>query len=272
MLTASLLLVGCGKMGLALLERWREQTNHRWHISVIEPHEDGRNHLSTLRDVAVYAKLEELPQGFMPHCVIFAIKPQSMAHALPHYHQQFGGDPLYLSIAAGKTISFFVQHLGADARIIRAMPNTPAMIGMGITTLNASVRSTPQDRALAEALLSSVGEVIWLEKESLMDAATAISGSGPAYVYYFMECMIRAGIEAGLTEDVAKKLVMHTVHGSCELAFISHDSIETLRHNVTSPGGTTEAALERLMSTNGMLRLVQETVQAAVSRARTLAS
>jgi pyrroline-5-carboxylate reductase len=267
-----LLLVGCGKMGFALLERWREQKMHQWHISVIEPNPQGREMLRAFRDVSVYEKLEDIAQDFMPQCIIFAVKPQSMPLTLPHYGQRFAEHPLYVTIAAGKTLGFYAQHLGEKARVIRAMPNTPAMVGMGITTLFAGAQSSIKDRDMASALLTCVGEVVWLDKESLMDAATAISGSGPAYVYYFMECLMRAGIEAGLSEEVTKTLVMHMVHGSCELAFMSPDSIETLRHNVTSPGGTTEAALERLMSTNGMLRLVQEAVQAAVARARQLSS
>lgn len=259
-------------MGRALLERWREQTQHRWHIIVIEPHEEGRATLSSHRDISVYASLDALPDGYVPHTVIFAVKPQSMSALLPNYCQRFGLAPLYLSIAAGKTLDYYARMLGDDARMVRAMPNTPALVGLGITALSASPSCAQQDKDTAESLLSCVGETLWLEKESLMDAATAISGSGPAYVYYFMECLIRAGMDAGLDEQTARKLVLHTVHGSSELTFMSSDSLDVLRRNVTSPGGTTEAALERLMSTNGMLQLVQEAVQSAIARARQLAN
>ncbi len=270
--SATLLLVGCGKMGRALLERWREQTGHRWHISVIEPHEEGRITLSHFRDVNVHASLDQIAEGYIPQIVIFAIKPQSMQNLLPLYCQRFGIAPLYLSIAAGKTLAFYARILGDDARIVRAMPNTPALVGLGISALIASEACSSDDKLSAEQLLACVGETLWLEKESLMDAATAISGSGPAYVFYFMECLIRAGLDAGLDEATARKLVLHTVHGSSELAFISSDPLDILRRNVTSPGGTTEAALERLMSTNGMLQLIQEAVQSAIGRARQLAT
>jgi pyrroline-5-carboxylate reductase len=270
--SATLLLVGCGKMGRALLERWREQTSTRWHISVIEPHEDGRKSLASYREVNVVESLEKLPDGYVPQVVIFAVKPQTMSQLLPLYCQRYGIAPLYLSIAAGKTLAYYARMLGDDARIVRAMPNTPAIVGLGISALIASDACTHDDKNTAEQLLACVGETLWLEKESLMDATTAISGSGPAYVFYFMECLIRAGMDAGLDEETARKLVLHTVHGSIELAFISSDSLDVLRRNVTSPGGTTEAALERLMNTNGMFQLVQEAIQSAIGRARQLAT
>jgi pyrroline-5-carboxylate reductase len=270
--TAHILLVGCGKMGTALLERWREQVQHGWHFSVIEPHGNQPRHTSAHNNTSYYSSLDDLPSSYVPYTIIFAVKPQSLAHLLPLYAARFGIAPLYVTIAAGKTLSFYLNIFGDDARVIRAMPNTPALVGLGMSALFASAACTTKDTQLANTLLASVGETVWLPKESLMDAATAISGSGPAYIFYFMECLIRAGLDAGLDEETTRKLVLHTVHGSSELAFMSSDSLEVLRKNVTSPGGTTEAALERLMSTNGMLKIVQEAIQNAIARARQLAS
>lgn len=269
---SSILLVGCGKMGAALLLRWIEQQNMPWDISVIEPHEGVAKRLSTSHAIGVYTSAQLLPVDYMPHCIIFAVKPQKMEEVLPYYRQRFQRVPLYISIAAGKTISFFAEHLHANARIIRAMPNTPAIIGQGITALSASLNCQIQDKHLAEALLGCVGDYVWLENESLMDAATALSGSGPAYVYYFMECMVRAGIEAGIPENIAKKLVDQTLKGSCELAMKSTESLEKLRQNVTSPGGTTEAALAQLMSDQGLMLLMQRTISAAIKRAKDLSA
>jgi pyrroline-5-carboxylate reductase len=193
-----------------------------------------------------------------------------MDAALLPLAQRFGKKPLYLSIAAGKTLQYLKKHLG-DAAIVRTMPNIPALIGKGISVLCANAKVSKVQKQLATTLLKAAGEVVWLEDESQMDAVTALSGSGPAYVFLFMEALIEAGITQGLLEKMCKQLVMETVLGSAALAKTSKESLSILRQNVTSPGGTTEAALNLLTKKNALKMLLAEAVAGAVKRSRELA-
>lgn len=262
----SLLLVGCGKMGSALLGQWLVARSWNGRVHVIDHAPTVTDPMKASSGISYYESLDAV-KDVKPKCIFLAVKPQLMAETLPLYKKRFGNEPLYISIAAGLTISFYEQYLGADARIIRVMPNTPVIVGMGISALIANKMTGADDKHFVDTLFKSVGETIWLDSESLMDPVTAISGSGPAYVFYFMECLIAAAIDAGFDEDVAKKLVLHTVHGASQLAISSKEPLIDLRRNVTSPGGTTEAALAHLMNPSGMLLLIQEAVQLAIHRA-----
>ena len=261
-ISSSLVLVGCGKMGSALLARW-QQTAPAGISSfyIIEPH----NTLHIASGGVQCTSLDALPSSVKPDVVVFAVKPQSLAGILPAYQKRFGTSPLYLSIAAGKPIAFFTEHLGEHAHVVRAMPNTPAMIGGGMTALCAKDTLAESFRHIATALMEAVGKVEWVSEEA-MHAVTALSGSGPAYVFLFLDALTQAGIAAGLSEATAKALALQTVSGSCALAADSHESLEQLRKNVTSPNGTTEAALNVLMKGDALKQLVAQAVEAAAKR------
>lgn len=259
---SSLLLVGCGNMGSAMLSSWRKNPAHGIsEFYVIDPNYSTSG--------SVFKDLPTLPENIRPEIIVFAAKPQQLAEILPAYKKRFGYSTLYISIAAGKTIGFFAEHLGADARIIRAMPNTPALVGKAITALCASLNVSDNDKASATALMEAFGKALWVD-ESKMDAVTAISGSGPAYVFLFLEALTKAGINAGLEEKIASELALEMANGSLHLAAKSPETFEKLRQNVTSKGGTTEAALNVLMQQNGLEKLLDEAVQAAIKRAKTL--
>jgi len=257
----NLLLVGCGKMGGALLSRWQHKF-HDMHFDVIEPQ---------YQKPGWHKNLESLPKDYTPSVIVFAVKPQQLPELLPTYGKRFGNTPLYISIAAGKTTAFFRQHLGNHIRIVRAMPNLPATVGKGITVLYAANTLPQSARDTARKLMEAVGVVEWIENESLMDAVTAISGSGPAYVFLFLEALTKAGFAAGLPEKTAKMLAIEMLAGSCALVAEAHDSFEQLRKNVTSPGGTTEAALKILMKDNVLEKLLKDAVLAAAKKSKELA-
>ncbi len=267
-----LLLVGGGRMGAALLKGWldREITSPD-NVTVVEPDAGARDALSALGVKAIADAGAALADGEAPDLVLFAVKPQVMGEVAGAYRGLAGGNTVFLSIAAGKTTAYFADILGARAALVRAMPNTPAQIGRGITALFATRAVNDHGRALAERLMAAVGEVIWLDDEALMDAVTALSGSGPAYIFYLIECLAAAGREAGLTDDMAARLARATVAGAAELARVSPEPAEVLRQQVTSPGGTTAAALEVLMGENGLEDLMVRAVAAAAERSRALA-
>jgi pyrroline-5-carboxylate reductase len=265
-----ILLVGCGKMGDALLKGWLGRGIAPTDIVVVEPGQAAGG-AAREKGVRVVAELDDLGDAVAPRMVIFAVKPQVMASVVPAYRRYVGQRAAFLSIAAGKTVAFFAERLGSDASIIRAMPNTPAAIGRGISVLCANAVATSADRALAEDLLSAAGAVAWIQDESLMDAVTAVSGSGPAYVFYLIECLAEAGVIAGLPTRLAEQLARVTVEGAAALSHEDDSSPTTLRENVASPGGTTEAALNVLMGEDGLQRLMTRAVAAAANRSRELA-
>ena len=263
-----LLLIGCGKMGGALLKGWLERGAAR-HVVVVEPGA-GADAFAGERLVERRKRPEEIPLEFAPDVVVFAVKPQVMDGAVSPY-KRFVGRSLFLSIAAGKTLRYFGRLLDDEAAVVRAMPNTPAAVGRGITVATANPRVTPTQRRLADTLLSAVGEVGWVDDEALIDAVTAVSGSGPAYVFLLIECLAKAGVAAGLPAELATRLARATVAGSGELARLSHEPASKLREAVTSPGGTTRAALDVLMATDGLEPLMIKAVAAAARRSRELA-
>ena len=247
-----ILLVGCGKMGSALLRRWKELGIAK-NISVVEPAQG----------------MSAPPDSFKPDIVVFAVKPQVLPEIAGTYKKYEG--VLFLSIAAGKPVSFFEKHLGAGAKIVRAMPNTPAAIGQGITVACANKNVSSAEKKQAESLLAAVGEVLWVEDENLLNPVTALSGSGPAYVFLLIEVLAKAGVRIGLEKFMAEKLARQTVIGAAALA--AHDaalSAAVLRENVTSPGGTTEAALKILMANPGIQGLFDEALAEASRRAAEL--
>lgn len=258
----SLLLLGCGNMGSALLSRWHVSKQFS-SLHVVDP-----NPKTKLANVS-YS--DTLPEKISADVIVLAVKPQQLDDVLASLAQKIKSPVTILSIAAGKTISYYEKYLGQGAAIVRAMPNTPAMIGEGITALVGSQSLTKQGRDLATTLIQAVGEVVWLEDEKLMDAVTAISGSGPAYIYYIIECMVAAGVKHGLTVDAARMLAAKTCEGAAALALGSPASLAELRRQVTSPGGTTEAGLGILMKDGIMQNLIDRTVEAAVKRAQELA-
>jgi len=268
----TLLLVGCGKMGGALLAGWLKQGVSPKDVTIVEPNQDAATDFVQRFGVNAVASAEQLPNGYAPDVVVVAVKPQIMNEVLPPYAKLVAANPVFLSIAAGKTIASFEAILGKDAAIVRAMPNTPASVGRGITVGCANANVSAAQAAQCKTLLSAVGLVEWVDDEQLLDAVTALSGSGPAYVFLLVEAMSHAGRMAGLAPELSDKLARATVAGAGELLHQSPLSAATLRENVTSPGGTTAAALGVLMGSHGLKELMTEAIAAATQRSRELAS
>jgi pyrroline-5-carboxylate reductase len=260
-----LVLLGCGKMGSAMLEGWLAQGLPPSSVWVIDPKPSD-----WLQQTGVHINAS-LPAA--PAIVLVAVKPQMMADALPTLAAMGDGDTLFVSVAAGTPIAYFESVLGDRTPVVRAMPNTPAAIGRGITAIIGNARTGQAALDEAETLLSAVGEVVRLETEAQIDAVTGVSGSGPAYVFHLIETMAAAGAAQGLPEDLAMALAKATVAGAGALAQSASEDPAQLRVNVTSPNGTTQAALEVLMDeTRGFPALVSEAVAAATNRSRELAN
>ncbi len=270
-MATTLILVGGGKMGGAMLAGWLDRGMGREGITVVEPNGETAAALRESHGVAVLATSAALAADIRPDVVVFAVKPQNLDEAAPAYRRFAGQATVFLSIAAGKTIAGIQGALGADAPIVRCMPNTPAQVGRGITVACANRLVGDDQRRLCQDLLEAVGEAAWVEDESLLDAVTAVSGSGPAYVFLLAECMARAGVEAGLPEELSGRLAGATVAGAGELLRQSSEAPAVLRQNVTSPGGTTAAALEVLMAEDGVQPLMTRAIAAATRRSRELA-
>jgi pyrroline-5-carboxylate reductase len=269
-LDGELLLIGCGKMGGAMLEGWLAQGLPPGEVVIVEPHLEIGESLAR-RGMRHAAEAAELPRALRPAVVLLAVKPQMMEAAVADLARFAQPGTLFLSIAAGKTLRYFARHFGPDAAVVRAMPNTPAAVARGITVAVANEEVTPAQRAIADALLAAVGEVAWVEEEGLIDAVTAVSGGGPAYVFLLMEVLAEAGIASGLPPELAQRLARRTVEGAGELSYRSEDSPESLRKNVTSPGGTTLEALKILMAEDGLQPLFTRAIAAATRRSRELA-
>jgi pyrroline-5-carboxylate reductase len=265
----TLVLVGCGKMGSALLRGWISGRNASRFL-VVEPAGTAPG-LGGEAAISWHRAAAELPGEPTPDVVVFAVKPQVIDAVLPEYRRWAGPRTLFVSIVAGKTIAGMSRHLG-PAALVRTMPNTPAAIGRGITVACANARVTPDQRRLCGSLLAAAGESTWVEDEALLDAVTAVSGSGPAYVFLLIEVLARAAEAEGLPSDLALQLARSTVAGSGELARLSGETPAQLRENVTSPGGTTRAALDVLMAEDGLAPLIARAVAAAAARSRELAS
>ncbi|MCK4940218.1 MAG: pyrroline-5-carboxylate reductase [Rhodospirillaceae bacterium] len=268
---ARLLLVGCGKMGGALARGWIKSGTPQTDIIIIEPNADAGTMVFSELGIKAISSIDELPSGYSPDFVFLAVKPQGAADALAPYGIYASANTTFVSIMAGKTISSLAAILGKDANIVRAMPNTPAAIGRGITVAVANAGTSIDAKKSVTGLLQAVGEAAWVDDEKMMDAVTAVSGSGPAYIFLLAEALSHAGVMAGLSVELADKLARQTVSGAGELLHRSNETATALRQNVTSPGGTTASALEILMADDGMKDLMVRAVDAASKRSRELA-
>jgi pyrroline-5-carboxylate reductase len=259
-----MVLLGCGKMGSAMLAGWLAGGLPASSVWVIDPQPSD-----WVRGTGVHVNAG-LPAA--PAIALIAVKPQMMGAALPGLAALGNGATLFVTVAAGTPIATYAAVLGEGTRVIRAMPNTPAAIGQGITAIVGNDRATAADLDLAETLLSAVGQVVRLNSEAQMDAVTAVSGSGPAYVFHLIETLAAAGEAEGLPADLAMRLARATVAGSGALAAAAGESPAELRRNVTSPNGTTQAALEVLMDPEtGLPPLMCRAVARAAARSRELA-
>jgi pyrroline-5-carboxylate reductase len=259
-----LVLLGCGKMGSAMLAGWLEKGVQPGAVHVLDPAPS-----EWLRGTGVVINAG-LPPA--PAVAVLAVKPQMMGAALPQLAALGDGETLFISIAAGTTLARLGSALAPNSPIIRAMPNTPAAVGAGISAIIGNANATPAHLEQARQLLSAVGAVVTLETESQMDAVTGLSGSGPAYLFHMIEAMAQAGMAQGLAPDLAMTLARTTIIGAARLAQASDDSAATLRQNVTSPNGTTAAALSVLMDeTTGLPPLMAKAIAAATQRSRELA-
>ena len=262
---ARLSLFGAGKMGIAMLEGWLERGLPPGAVSVIEQAPSDR--LKSLQAARGFALNPDLSSAKGAGVLVLAIKPQSLDAAAADLAFIAEEKTLVISILAGKTIANLQARMPAAKAFVRAMPNTPAAVGRGISGVAASPGVSAAQRHQTEQLLTAIGEVEWMADEGLIDAVTAVSGSGPAYVFYLVECLARAGAAAGLPEDSARRLARATIEGAGELLYQdSQTAPSTLRENVTSPGGTTAAALAVLMAGDGMQPLMTKAVAAAKRR------
>lgn len=260
-----LVLLGCGKMGSAMLAGWLNQGLGASAIWVIDPKPSDW--------VMAQGVHVNQPLPASPAIVLVAVKPQMMGDALPTLQSFGNGETVFLSIAAGTPIATFADVLGQKTPIIRAMPNTPAAVGRGITAMIGNEHVAKDDMILAEHLLTAIGQVVRLQDESQMDAVTGVSGSGPAYVFYMIDALAAAGRAQGLPDDMAMALAKATVAGAGALAEQVDETPEQLRINVTSPNGTTQAGLEVLMNdATGLMPLINGTVAAATRRSKELAN
>lgn len=262
-----LVLLGCGKMGSAMLQGWLTQGVDPKSVAILDPHPSDWVTGLAADGVAVNATLPDAPA-----VVIVAVKPQMMGDALPRLQVLRDGATVFISVAAGTPIAAFEAVLGAKTPIIRAMPNTPAAVAKGITALIGNQNVDEADLSMAEGLLQAVGQTVRLDDESQMDAVTAVSGSGPAYVFHLIETLAAAGVAEGLPDALAMQLAKATVAGAGALAEDADEAPSQLRVNVTSPAGTTAAALEVLMDEKvGFPPLLKRGVKAAANRSRELA-
>lgn len=264
-----LVLVGAGKMGGAMLEGWLASGLPEGSVHVIDPGLDGEQQAELqLRGVVVHAAADAVPT---PLLLMLAIKPQMMAAVLPSLagfsKRPNAADMMVLSVAAGTTVATISSAFGSQTLIIRAMPNTPALVGRGVTALYPASALLDEQKIFVAELLAAIGIVVWVDNEAAIDAVTAVSGSGPAYVFHMVEAMAAAAEKRGLPADVAMILARETVAGSGELLHQSNDTAATLRKNVTSPNGTTAAGLDVLMAADGLPALMEKTVRAAHDRA-----
>jgi pyrroline-5-carboxylate reductase len=260
-------LVGAGKMGGALLQGWIGLGVDPACLVVIEPQPAASIEALSARGV----RINPDPASICADAVVIAVKPQIAAEIMPNVAPLMSPSAVVISIMAGRTIAFLAGGLPHNAAVVRAMPNTPAAIGRAITVAVANSLVRPEQRKLADGLLRATGAVEWIDDEALMDAVTAVSGSGPAYVFLLAESLARAGEKAGLPAELAVQLARATVAGSGELLHRSSIDAAVLRQNVTSPGGTTAAALDVLMAPGGLDLLMERAIAAATRRSRELA-
>lgn len=263
-----IVLVGAGNMGGAMLAGWLKSGVPGASVTVLDPGPSDKM-MAAIAEAGARHSVTP-PEGLVADILFLALKPQVMDAVLPGLTSLVGPQTTVVSVAAGKTIASMETHLGRAA-MVRAMPNTPAMVGRGVTGAFANTAVSAAQRDIVHRLLQVSGPVEWVASEADINAVTALSGSGPAYVFYLVECMAEAGRKAGLPADLAMRLARETVAGAGELLHQSPDPASILRTNVTSPGGTTAAALSVLMADDGMQPLFDEAIEAARKRAEELA-
>ncbi len=263
----TIVLVGAGKMGGAMLEGWHRLGMKFDRVVAIEPEPAPEIITLGARGLRINPALDTIAAT----AIVLAVKPQIAPQVLPGLTRLIDADTVAISIMAGRTLGFLEKVLPANTAVVRSMPNTPASIGRGITVAVPNARVSGAQRALADKLLRATGAVEWVSDEALMDAVTAVSGSGPAYVFLLAESLARAGAAAGLPADLSARLARATVAGAGELLHRSTLDAATLRQNVTSPGGTTAAALDVLMSPDGLDPVMNRAIAAATRRSRELA-
>ncbi len=266
-----ILLVGCGKMGRALGSGWLSSGLDPEKLMAVEPDPSEASEAKSKGIITVPSASEAL-DNFDPEWIIFCVKPNILNEVAKSY-QHLSAKVHYLSIAAGKTLLQLTEVLGEKSRIVRGMPNTPASVCEGITALVTDIRVSPSARDDCSIMMESIGEVVWIEDESLMDSVTAISGSGPAYVFLLIECLSKAGREVGLSEEISSKLARATITGAGSLIRQSDLTATELRANVTSPNGTTAAAMDVLLKSNtGLQEVISKAVIAARNRSKKLSN
>ncbi|MEA3027330.1 MAG: pyrroline-5-carboxylate reductase [Alphaproteobacteria bacterium] len=267
-ISGTIVLVGAGKMGAAMLEAWLALGLDAKSVVVLEPKPSREIGALVARGLRLNPSITTAAEAA---AIVIAVKPQVAPQVVPGLAPYVGARTVTLSIMAGRTLAFLEGALAQRAALVRAMPNTPAAIGRGITVAVPNVRVSQRQREIAHALLAATGAVEWIKDEALMDAVTAVSGSGPAYVFLLTEVLARSGAAVGLPADLAERLARATVAGSGELLNLSATDPATLRQNVTSPGGTTAAALDVLGGPEGLEALMRRAVAAATRRSRELA-
>jgi len=260
--------IGGGNMATALISSLFASRHSVDRVQVADPGADAREYLRKRWPVTCYKHAAEAIKGM--DAIVLAVKPQVLPMVLEEIQDLVTDQQLIISIVAGIPTSQIAAHLTSSPPIVRTMPNTPALIGLGITGMYARVNCTLAQRELSQNLMESAGEVVWLDKESLLDIVTAVSGSGPAYFYYLVECLGKAGIRLGLPADIARKLALHTAHGASVMAVQSQADVTELRQQVTTKGGTTEAALKQLDAGN-FEQLIDTAIAAATRRGQELA-
>lgn len=265
----SICLVGAGNMGGAMLSGWLQSGIAPDRITVVDP--SPNETISAIMARHGLSATGEAPQDMVADVLVVAVKPQLMDAVLPRVAHLAGPQTVSVSVAAGTTIARLAADLGAGA-VVRAMPNTPALLGRGITAACADAGTSELQRSRVHTLLAATGKVEWVEDEALIDAVTAVSGSGPAYAFLLAECMADAGIAEGLPEALAHRLARETIAGAGEMLSRLDESSEQLRRNVTSPNGTTAAALAVFMEEGGMRELVARAVHAARKRSQELSA
>ncbi len=270
-LDGDLVLAGAGNMGGAMLAGWLAGGLDPRRIVVQDP-SPAPAVAALLQQHGIQSHATVPARTAPPAVLLMAVKPQIMDDVFKPLAATAGPGTVVLSIAAGKTIASFEQHLASGIAVVRSIPNTPAAVGRGITVAAPNAHVSAAQKALCDALLGAIGEVAWVDDEALIDPVTAVSGSGPAYVFYMTECLAAAGVKAGLAPDLAMRLARATVAGSGELMRQSELGPDQLRKNVTSPNGTTYAALQVLMAETGLEPLMEKAIAAATRRSRELAS
>lgn len=264
-----LCLVGAGNMGGAMLAGWIESGLPASHITVVDP--SPRDAMLALLEKHGVRHLPAPPEDYRPDVMLIAVKPQAMETVLPTLKAMAGPETVSVSVAAGTTLAQLVSHLG-EVPVVRSMPNTPAILRKGITVCCSNSHCSEQQKKRVGELLSAIGKVRWVEDEAMIDAVTAVSGSGPAYVFHLAECMAAAGIAEGLPPDLAEALARETIAGAGAMLSQLGEPAGVLRENVTSPNGTTAAALSELMGEERLEKLVAKAVHAARLRSEELSA